>query len=247
MNALKDHLFALKRSLFLLRKRAFLIFFIPGLVVASIFILYVVGLSILNDGLRFFAKLPWIGIYLGSTINTVFNWINSLSLFIYQFTIITLLSPFNTLLSQRVETTETGRDFPDGWTKFFKDILRTLGVIIFGGLLYFSCYLLWSIIAWLFGLTILSPFVALVLLSFFTGFNSYDYSLERHNISVINSWKYAFQHPLQMIFTGLIFTILLYIPFIGVVLAPVILTMVGTINFLELQKKKVKKEKSIES
>jgi uncharacterized protein involved in cysteine biosynthesis len=77
----------------------------------------------------------------------------------------------------------------------------------------------------------------MILLAFFTGFNSYDYSLERYDVSVGKSWKYAFSHPLHMIFTGLIFTAFLMIPFVGVVIAPVLLTMVGTICYLRMEKK----------
>ncbi|HZH86114.1 MAG TPA: EI24 domain-containing protein [Brumimicrobium sp.] len=244
MTALKDHYYAIIRAFTLLFKGHFLIFFIPGLVIAVLFYFYTLGLSSFNSTLGFFSKIPWIGSYIGTAIDTVFSWVNSFSIFIYQFTIITLLSPFHTVLSQRVDTLETGKEFPSNWSKFFNDILRTIGVVILGGLIYFFIYLLWTIFAWLFGLSFLSPFVSLLLIGFFTGFNSYDYSLERHDVSVGKSWIYAFSHPLQMTLTGILFTLLLYIPYLGVVIAPVLLTMVGTINYLRMEERKgIKKEK----
>ena len=144
------------------------------------------------------------------------------------------------MLSQRVETRETGKEFPSNWSKFFNDLLRTMGVVVLGGMIYFFVYLIWTIFAWLLGISFLSPFVSLILISFFTGFNSYDYSLERHDVSVAQSWIYAFSRPLQMMLTGGIFTLLLYIPLLGVVVAPVLLTMVGTINYLKLEERKNK-------
>jgi CysZ protein len=139
------------------------------------------------------------------------------------------------MLSQRIDEHETGRKFDDGWIKFFNDIIRTIGVAALGGILYLIIKFIWWIIASIFGLSILTPFISAVAIGFFTGFNSYDFSLERHDVSVRKSWKYAFQHPLQMTLTGGIFTALLYIPFMGVVIAPVLLTMVGTLNYIRME------------
>lgn len=238
MKAFKDHLYSLKRALTLLLQGRFLIFFIPGLVIASIFFLYVLAIDVASDFIGLISYTPWIGSYMGTAVNSVFGWVNSISIYLYQFTIITLLSPFHTVLSERVEFHENGKLFKSNFTKFFNDLARTIGVAILGGLIYFSLFLLWSFLAWIFGLTFLSPFVSAILIGFFTGFNSYDYALERHNVKVKDSWRYAFNNPLQMILTGLIFTALLYIPIIGVVIAPVLLTMVGTINYLKLKEEK---------
>lgn len=46
-----------------------------------------------------------------------------------------------------------------------------------------------------------------------------------------------------MILTGGVFTLLLFIPYLGVVIAPVLLTMVGTINFLRMKERKNEKIK----
>lgn len=246
MIALKDHYYSIKRALILIFQGHFLLYFIPGLVIAIFFFIYTEGLTSLNNIFGFLSKTPWVGSYIGSGVDTVFTWINSLSLFIYQFTLITLLSPFHTLLSQRVETLETGKKFTSNWSSFFNDILRTMGVVFVGGMIYFSIYLIWALVAWLLGLSFLSPFVSAVLISFFTGFNSYDYSLERHNVSIAQSWVYAFRNPLQMVLTGGIFSLLLLIPLLGVVIAPVLLTMVGTINYLRMKERKELSKKQSE-
>jgi uncharacterized protein involved in cysteine biosynthesis len=90
-------------------------------------------------------------------------------------------------------------------------------------------------LAYIFGLGFLTPYMTIIFIAFFTGFNSYDFSLERYDYSVAQSWGYAFSHPLHMITTGLIFTGFLAIPHIGIVLAPVFLTMVGTLSFLKIR------------
>ncbi|RFC54734.1 EI24 domain-containing protein [Brumimicrobium aurantiacum] len=238
MKAIKNHIYAFKRATNLLIKRKFLIYFIPGIVIMCLFYLFMFIFESIGSALGVISYTPWIGSYLGTAVDSVFNWMNSLSIYFYQFTIITLLSPFHTALSQAVETHETGIHFKSNWSKFFNDLIRTLGVVIFGGFLYLIIMLAWYLLAWSLGLNFLSPLVSLILVAFFTGFNSYDYSLERHNVKVKDSWNYAFHHPLHMILTGLIFTALLFIPFIGVVIAPVLLTSVGTINYLKLKSEK---------
>ncbi|PWH86138.1 EI24 domain-containing protein [Brumimicrobium oceani] len=236
MRAINDHFYSLKRSISLLLKGHFLVFFIPGLVIALFFFLYLLTIDTVEGFFGLLNHTPWIGNYMGTAVDSVFSWVNSISIYFYQFTIITLLSPFHTVLSQRVETNENNKLYSSGPLQFIKDILRTIGVAVVGGLIYSSLFLLWTVIAWTFELSFLSPIISAILIAFFTGFNSYDYALERHNVTVKESWKFAFRNPTQMILTGLIFTGLLYIPIIGVVVAPVLLTMVGTINYIRINK-----------
>lgn len=238
MNALKDHYFAIKRSFSLLFQGQYLLYFIPGLLLAFLFLIFSGGLSLVNSSLAFLGSTPWVGQYLGSAVNTTFGWIYGISIFIYQFTILLIYSPFNTLLSQKIEAEVTEQVITYNWMQIFKDILRLIGIVFIGGVLYLGIYLIWTIFVWILGISILSPFVSLFLVGFFTGFNSYDYSLERHKIGVIKSWGYAFSHPLHMVLTGLIFTFLIYIPIVGIVIAPVLLTMVGTLNYLKINERK---------
>src|SRR5690554_7773776 len=101
MTAFKDHIYAFKRALTLLFQGKFLVYFIPGLVIAILFYFYTWGLSSLGGSLGFFSKIPWIGSFIAVGIETLFGWVNSFSIFIFQFTIITLLSPFHTMLSEQ--------------------------------------------------------------------------------------------------------------------------------------------------
>lgn len=239
MHAILDHLYALKRTLQLLISGKFLLFFIPGIIIAVLYLWYLQSVSSVNNYLGVVSYIPWVGDYLESGKNALFGWIEGISLFVYQFIIITVLSPFHTLLSEKVDTHESGKQFKFGWEKIVNDIVRTLGVVILGGLLYLGIKLLWMLLAWIIGISFLNPIVSAILIGFFTGFNSYDYCLERYDISVYRSWKYAWKHPLHMLITGGIFSSLLFIPYIGVVIAPVFLTILGTICFLRIRNREV--------
>lgn len=240
MKAITDHFYSISRAFTLLFQGHYLIYFIPGIVIAILFYILTRGLESANSTLGLVEYIPWVGSYLQTAVDAVFGWITDFSIYIYQFTIITILSPFHTMLSQRLDEHETKRTFDDGWQKFFNDILRTIGVALLGGLMYLFIKFIWWIFAWFLGLSFLTPFISAMLIGFFTGFNSYDYSLERYKVSVGKSWGYAFKHPLQMTLTGGIFTLLLYIPFVGVVIAPVLLTMVGTLNYLRMDSREKK-------
>lgn len=246
MTAIKNHIFAIQLSLKLLFQGKFLLFFIPGIVIAVFFLMYAQGLESANSALGVVSYVPWVGEYLQAGVDAIFSWIEGISIFIYQFTIITLLSPFHTILSERVDEHQTGRKFEAGWQKFLNDILRTIGVAFLGGLMYMVIKFFWWAFAYLLGISFLDPYISMILLAFFTGFNSYDYSLERYDVSVGKSWGYAFSHPLHMIFTGLIFTACLLIPYVGVVIAPVLLTMVGTMCYLRMDKSVQEKKDELE-
>lgn len=233
MSFIQLHLFAIKRSAQLMTSRSILRFILPGLIISIFFYLFIGGLNYTSSVVSLLEKTPWIGSFLESVFSTLFSWIENLSFSIYQFTIITLLSPVNTVLSQRIEMQETGKAFEISYIKIIRDILRLIGVIIVWAILYGAVYLLWILFAKIIGISFLNPYISLIIIAFFTGFNFYDHSLERHDINIIKSWKYAFQRPLHMITIGLIFAVILLIPFVGVIIAPVYSTIVATVVFFK--------------
>ncbi len=237
MKALQDHYFAIIQTFRFWINGKFLLFFIPGILISTAYILYLQQLSSYSTYIDYLDYIPWIGSYLKTGADFLYGWLEGLSLFLYQFLIISVLSPFHTILSEKIDNEITNQDFRNGWDKIITDIVRTLGVVILGGIFYLVLKLLWMLFAWILGISFLNPYVSIILIAFFTGFNSYDYSLERYSISVFQSWKFARKHILHMVLTGLIFTSLIYIPFAGVVIAPVFLTTVGTICFLRIKKR----------
>ncbi len=235
MKFITDHFSAIYRSFVLLTQGKYLVYFLPGIVLAIAYFFYIQSLNSVNEYMSVVSYIPYIGESLKSGVDIFFGWIGDLSLFIFQFILITLLSPFHTILSERVDREETGSNFENSWSKIINDIVRTIGVAILGGLMYLFIKFIWLMLAYIFGLGFLTPYMTIIFIAFFTGFNSYDFSLERYDYSVAQSWGYAFSHPLHMITTGLIFTGFLAIPHIGIVLAPVFLTMVGTLSFLKIR------------
>lgn len=247
-NAVKDHIDAIIWSFKKIIQGKFILFFIPGIVIALLFVSVFGAVKTLDSWLSIVNYVPWVGSYMLEGKNIFFGWLDGLSLFIYQFLIISVLSPFHTVLSEKVDTEITNQKFEFSWEKIVSDIIRTLGVVILGGVLYLILKLFFSSILWTIGLSVITPLISALLIGFFTGFNSYDYTLERYNINVFNSWKFARKHPFYMLITGGIFSCFLFIPYIGVVLAPVFLTMIGTFCYLRIQNREgaLSKESSID-
>ena len=235
MKFITDHFSAIYRSFVLLTQGKYLVYFLPGIVLAIAYFFYIQSLNSVNEYISVVSYIPHIGESLKAGVDIFFGWIEGLSLFIFQFILITLLSPFHTILSERLDREETGSNFQNSWSKIINDIVRTIGVAILGGLMYLFIKFIWLMLAYICGLGFLTPYMTIIFIAFFTGFNSYDFSLERYDYSVAQSWGYAFSHPFHMISTGLIFTGFLAIPHIGIVLAPVFLTMVGTLSFLKIR------------
>jgi CysZ protein len=235
IQALKDHLFAIRVTVGFIVNGKFLLFFLPGVVISLGFLFYFQLVKSVEGYQNALSLLPWVGDYLYKGASFVIDWVEGLSIFIYQFILITVLSPFHTILSERVDEAQTLQKFSGNWENIINDLVRTLGIVVLGGLMYLVAKLAWLAIAYFIGGHLFTPYISLILIAFFTGFNSYDFSLERYHVSVAKSWKFAFHHPWHMLFTGLLFTGFLLIPFIGVVLAPVILTIVGTVSYLRIK------------
>lgn len=232
MKDLKVHINALKQAISLLLQGHFVKFLIPGLIVGIFFFTISGGVSLTFKAFSLVEKIPWIGNFLANGIGKAYGGIYSFGFYLYQFIVVTLFSPFMTLLSERVEEHITGKDFPFSLGKFFKDLFRLIDIMLSGMMVYFVFHAIWIITGKIFPIEIINPIISFLIVAFFAGFYSYDYSLERHSISRKASWKYAFANPLQILLTGTVFSVLLLIPYVGVILAPVITTLVSTLIYV---------------
>ncbi len=233
MRVIHYHISALKLTFEALAKGRFLLFFLPGVIVSILF----GGIyMILHSVVSLFGvveHVPFIGSFLfGAVTHTVSLFDFLLSQF-YIFFILTLLSPFNTVLSGRFDAYLTGNRFSGGFSRFASEFFRMVFLVVLALILEFGLLLIWYGLNWVFDFGLLNTLVKFTLSSFFFGFAFYDYSLERHDIGVLGSLGYAFSKPFTMFVSGALFNLLFAIPLIGVLLAPVIVTMVSTAVFLK--------------
>lgn len=236
MHLLRNHLQSLIQSIKLLVKGKFLVFFIPGILVSFFFFILVNIIHFIFGLLDYAGEIPWVGSSLRTGLAAMDTWSEVGLIYILQFFILTLLSPFNTVLSERIENEVTGSTFKSTWEQIIKDIIRMIGILLIGLVIDIFLFILWDLtLANLFNLDALTPVYLLIINSFWFGFTFYDFSLERHKISSKNSYKFALNRFGYMILTGALFTLLLRLPFFGVAIGSVLMTAVATLNFLAIQ------------
>lgn len=240
MNTFQYHIKGIVGTLEQLFKGRFLVFFIPGAVITLVYFLFSSYTTSAKDAMMLASDYSWIDWtfgYINSGVRGVFNVFDLIMEQVYIFVVITLLSPFNTLLGERLDTSYTGKNFESGIIRFINDIIRMVFVVILALLLEFTFIFFYWILSWVIDLGPLNDIFYFIIIAFFYGFAFYDFALERYEINVMRSLGFAFSKPLTMILTGAIFVGLYSIPLIGIPIAPVITLMVSTIVYLYLTKK----------
>lgn len=237
MKALQHHIYGIKASFDTLSKGQLLVFFIPGLVIGIWYFWSFLIIQELHTEAEIVNSVPWIGGYIASGIHGILNFGETILYEFFKFFVLTLLSPFNCVLSERFDTQLTGRKFQTGFMRIVNDFLRMILVVMIALFLEFFIMGFWAVFSWVVGLGILNSIVYFLISSFFLGFAFYDYSLERHGIGTLRSLGFAFAKMGYMLLTGGIFTILFMIPVAGVILAPVLATMISTAAYIKLKEK----------
>ncbi|MDC1403491.1 EI24 domain-containing protein [Crocinitomicaceae bacterium] len=226
MKTIGHHFTAFQWALQQFSKGKFLLYFIPGLLIA----------------LGFWYLETWAHGFIGEGEsngwwNSIVSGTGTVLEFIFKqiaiFFILTVLSPVNTFLSEAVDTELTGKAVGFDFIRFFNDFIRMIFVVIIAVFFEFLFMGVWAIFAWIFSLQVLNPTVFFLSASFFYGFAFYDYSLERYEIGLGGSFRFCKKYFLPTLVTGIIFMGLYYIPIVGLAIAPVLATVISTHVFLK--------------
>ncbi|HPR00216.1 MAG: EI24 domain-containing protein [Lewinellaceae bacterium] len=141
-----------------------------------------------------------------------------------------VMSPFMSPLSERVEQILTGSD-PDttfSGKRVVYEFIRGLRLAV-GNLIR---ELLWTLAWILLGLVpvvnLLSPVLIFLTQSFYAGFGNLDYTMERH-LKRKASRQFIREHRGLALGNGIPFMLMLFIPVIGLMIAPPLATVAGTI------------------
>lgn len=252
MKSFNYHIKAISEVVNQLGKGRFLYYFIPGLVVTAIYFWISYQASSIVESASFLSKIPWIGEYLDKGLSATLSVFGFIFNQIYIFFILTVLSPFNTHLSEKLDSELTGQQFKSGFARIINDLIRMIFIVFLALFIEFFFIGIWWMISGIFGIgdTIYIVFSFLIA-SFFFGFSFYDHSLERYKIGVFGSLGFAFQNILLVTLTGALFQAIYYfpyiweLPYIGIVLSPVLTTMVATVVYIQRIKKYPKQSNSI--
>lgn len=148
-----------------------------------------------------------------------------------KYIVLVVLSPLLAYASELAEEKITGRQFPFSWRQLMKDALRGALIAMRNGFLEFTC----SIAIWL--LTLFLPFISpisFVLLflvsAYFYGFSMFDYVFERRRMRIGETARAVNSQLGAVMANGMCFSLLMKIPLIGLMLAPVMASVGAVIT-----------------
>ena len=207
----------------------------PGLAVGFMFFSMLSITDSIRDTTSWTKDIWLVGDYIDSSIGWIFDFIKMIFYVIIQFVVLTLLSPFNSILSERFDSEITGRKFETSFIQILNDLLRAIFVAMIAIVFEITCIIGW----WMLSLILpfsdfLDPIMYFLLNAFFFGFAFYDYSLERHGVSTLGSIGFSFSKMSYMLVTGSIFLLIFMIPYIGLFIAPVLATFISTGAYVKL-------------
>lgn len=240
MKSFNYHIKAIQITLARLLNGKFLIYFIPGLVLTGIYFGMQLYTERIHESMTLsseYSWIQWVYSWVNEGLNKAFSLLDFLIEQLYIFLILTVLSPFNTLLSEKLDTDLTGKEFKFGLARFINDIIRMLFIVALALLLELSFLFVYWTISFVIGLDAIDPIMYFLISAFFFGFAFYDYSLERYGVKIFGTLTFAFENMLVVLITGSIFLALYNIPYLGIPISPVITVMVSTIVYLYITKK----------
>ena len=237
MKTISHHFLAFQWTLHQFSKGKYLLYFIPGLLFAFVFWwLESWSEGLISQDTVYTNDVWWSGVWHKSVSGT-----SHFLTFIFRqlavFFILTIFSPINTFLSESVDTDLTGESIGFSILRFVNDLVRMVFVVIIVVSLELIIMGFWSFFAWLLGVQFLSPTIFFITAAFFYGFSFYDYSLERNEISVMGSIRFAKRYAIPTLITGFFFSTIMVIPILGLAIAPVVMTIVSTHVFLKIMGK----------
>lgn len=237
VQAFKHHWTGIEQIAKALLKGKFLWFFIPGLIVGLIYFYFQWQVQRVHDSITNVTDaVPIVGSAITWVADGVFGIFDLITSEFYKFVVLIVLSPVNCILSEKVDSYLTGKEYKFDFVRLLNDFLRMILIVISALLMEYIFLGIW----WLFSLIIpdfIGETVFFLIASFFVGFSFYDYSMERYGLSFFKSWGMGFSKMSYMLITGGIFTLLIKIPALGIIVAPVLTAMLSTAVYILLSKK----------
>lgn len=214
-------------------------YFLPGLIGIGLFLIFVgIGNMLSGSLAQFLENFFHIQKYYSIVfiLIRVLVWVCSILFYylIYKSLLLMILSPILSYVSERVEYHLTGKKY--NFT--MKDNIAFIGRSIDIGFRSFikqmigSCLIM--LLGFIFPINLSIPLLIFILQGYFTGFSFMDYTLERYKLSTSASLMFLKKQRVCSAVSGIIFTLLFFIPFFGIFIAPLVTCVAVTKITVEL-------------
>lgn len=236
IQAFKHHWTGIEQVTKTLLKGKFLLFFIPGLIVGLIYLYFQWQAQRVLSIVHVADEVPVVGSAISWLADGVFSIFDLIVSEFYKFVILVVLSPVNCILSEKFDSYLTGKEYKFDLVRLFNDFLRMILIVISALFMEYLFLGIWWLFSWVLP-DFIGESVFFLIASFFVGFSFYDYSMERYGLNFFKSWGMGFSKMSYMLITGGIFTLMIKIPAIGIIVAPVLTAMLSTAVYILLNKK----------
>ena len=229
---------------FLIRHKLMRFFLIPGLVGGGLLILIFYILIRVLDGpvANLLTKtITWIpSDKVVDFLTNQMDWISIgllavLAFILFKNLLIGIMSPFMSPLSERIEDILQGEEIekvPFSFTRIIREMIRGLR-ISFRNIIKEILFTILLLILGLFPLfSAISGILIFLIQAYYAGFGNLDYTLERR-FSVSQSVAFVRENKGLALGNGIVFLLILLIPFLGIIIAPPLATAAGTLETLK--------------
>jgi len=153
-----------------------------------------------------------------------------------------LSSPFMTPVSEKVEAYLIGKEVPKtkGASEFIRLLLRSLRLNLRNLIKELLLTIPLIILSFIPVIGLVATVLILFVQSYYTGFGNMDYTLERY-LNYKESKAFVKKNKGIAVGNGLLFTLLLFIPLVGIMLTLPIATVASTISTVKLLEKTTSK------
>lgn len=219
-------------------------YFLPGVIGIILFLLLMLLANFLSIGLIDYLEGAFklneyhsiISVFLKLLI-----WIVAVFIYflVYKSLLLLILSPIMGYVSEKTDSWLTGQSYDFSMKDNMRFIWRgiQIGLKSFMKQLIGTCVIMLA--SFIFPINLSIPFLIFLLQGYFTGFSFMDYTLERYQFTPKESLNFLKKRRFYSILIGSIFTLLFFIPFLGIFIAPLITCVAATKITLELVKKDV--------
>lgn len=154
-----------------------------------------------------------------------------------KYIVLILLSPLLAYASERTEEIITGRTFPFSWGQLMKDAFRGALIAFRNGVMELSATVgLWFLTLFVPLLAPISLPLLFVISAYFYGFSMFDYVYERRRMRIHESVRAVNDHVGAVMSNGMVFSLVMKLPLLGVMFAPVMASIGAVLATLRKEK-----------
>lgn len=150
---------------------------------------------------------------------------------IYRYLLLIMVSPALALFADKIYKIQTGNELPFNLKIFINNVFRGIGLAIKNLINEIVLTILVSLFSFTGVLAPAVPIVIFIIQGYFYGFSMIDYRCELQGMNIKQSSVYVWNNKGVAIGNGVVFNLVLLIPFVGVLIGPMLSLVASFLSF----------------